>query len=87
LKWLITAAACRERIARTFSNGFWRGPGERNEGAGLGLAIVSETMRAHRGGVSVADNPGGGAAFTLAFPSLPAGEAKMPGEGFAGGRI
>jgi signal transduction histidine kinase len=66
---------------------FWRGPGERNEGAGLGLAIVSETMRAHRGGVSVADNPGGGAAFTLAFPSLPAGEAKMPGEGFAGGRI
>jgi signal transduction histidine kinase len=66
---------------------FWRGPGERNEGAGLGLAIVSETMRAHRGGVSVADDPGGGAAFTLAFPSLPAGEAKMPGEGFAGGRI
>jgi signal transduction histidine kinase len=66
---------------------FWRGPGERNEGAGLGLAIVSETMRAHRGGVSVADNPGGGGAFTLAFPSLPAGEAKMPGEGFAGGRI
>src|SRR5262249_27686391 len=39
---------------------FWRGPGERNEGAGLGLAIVSETMRAHCGGVSVADNPGGG---------------------------
>jgi signal transduction histidine kinase len=51
---------------------FWRGPGERNEGAGLGLAIVSETMRAHRGGVSIADNPGGGATFTLSFPSLPA---------------
>jgi signal transduction histidine kinase len=66
---------------------FWRGPGERNEGAGLGLAIVSETMRAHRGGVSIADNPGGGATFTLSFPSLPAGEAKMPGEGFAGGRV
>jgi two-component system, OmpR family, sensor histidine kinase TctE len=66
---------------------FWRGPGERNEGAGLGLAIVSETMKAHRGGVSIADSPGGGAAFTLAFPSLPAGEAKMPGEGLAGGRI
>jgi two-component system, OmpR family, sensor histidine kinase TctE len=66
---------------------FWRGPGERNEGAGLGLAIVSETMRAHRGGVSIADNPGGGATFTLSFPSSPAGEAKMPGEGFTGGRI
>jgi signal transduction histidine kinase len=66
---------------------FWRGAGERNEGAGLGLAIVSETMRAHRGGVSIADNPGGGATFTLSFPSLPVGEAKMAGEGFAGGRI
>jgi signal transduction histidine kinase len=51
---------------------FWRGPGERSEGAGLGLAIVSETMRAHRGGVSIADNPGGGATFTLSFPSSPA---------------
>jgi len=66
---------------------FWRGPGERNEGAGLGLAIVSETMRAHRGGVSIADNPGGGAIFILSFASLPAGEAKMAGEGFAGGRV
>jgi two-component system, OmpR family, sensor histidine kinase TctE len=65
---------------------FWRRPGERNEGAGLGLAIVSETMRAHRGGVCVADNPGGGATFTLSFPSSPAGEVKMAGEGFAGGR-
>jgi signal transduction histidine kinase len=65
---------------------FWRGPGERSEGAGLGLAIVSETMRAHRGGVSVADNPDGGATFTLSFPSLPGGEPKMAGEGFAGDR-
>jgi two-component system, OmpR family, sensor histidine kinase TctE len=64
---------------------FWRGPGERNEGAGLGLAIVSEIMRAHRGGVSVGDNPGGGAVFALSFPSLQAGgEAKMAGKGFAG---
>jgi signal transduction histidine kinase len=44
-------------------------------------------MRAHRGGVSIADNPGGGATFTLAFPSLPAGEAKLLAESFAGGRI
>jgi two-component system, OmpR family, sensor histidine kinase TctE len=65
---------------------FWRGPEERNEGAGLGLAIVNETMRAHRGGVSIADNPGGGATFTLAFPSLSAREAKTPGEDFARGR-
>jgi signal transduction histidine kinase len=64
---------------------FWRGPGESNEGAGLGLAIVSETMRAHRGDVSVADNPGGGATFTLSFPSLHAEDPKMAGKGFAGG--
>jgi two-component system, OmpR family, sensor histidine kinase TctE len=64
---------------------FWRGPGERTEGAGLGLAIVSETMRAHRGGVSIADNADGGATFTLSFPSFPAGEAKAS-EAFAGSR-
>jgi signal transduction histidine kinase len=66
---------------------FWRGPGESNEGAGLGLAIVSETMRAHRGDVSVADNPGGGATFTLSFPSLHAEDPKMAGKGFAGGTL
>jgi two-component system, OmpR family, sensor histidine kinase TctE len=42
---------------------FWRGGGEKKEGAGLGLAIVSEIMRAHRGSVSVEDNLGGGALF------------------------
>jgi signal transduction histidine kinase len=43
-------------------------------------------MRAHSGGVSIADNPGGGATFTLSFPPPSAGEAKMAGERFAGGR-
>jgi len=62
---------------------FWRGVGEKNEGAGLGLAIVNETMRAHRGGVSVADNPGGGAVFTLSFPSSHMGDPKVSCEGFA----
>ena len=66
---------------------FWRSPGQRNEGAGLGLAIVSETMRAHRGSVSVADNPGGGAVFTLSFPSSHVGEPKMAGKGFAGSTL
>jgi signal transduction histidine kinase len=42
---------------------FWRGGGEKKEGAGLGLAIVSKIMRAHRGSVSVEDNLGGGALF------------------------
>ncbi|HMF28734.1 MAG TPA: HAMP domain-containing sensor histidine kinase, partial [Candidatus Cybelea sp.] len=59
---------------------FWRGAGEKKEGAGLGLAIVSEIMRAHRGSVSVADNPGGGAVFTLSFPPLQTGDSKIAGK-------
>src|SRR5262249_14765431 len=60
---------------------FWRGRGETNEGAGLGLAIVSEIMRAHSGSVSVADNPGGGAVFTLSFPASQAMDPKTAGKG------
>ena len=58
---------------------FWRGSGEKKEGAGLGLAIVSEIMRGHRGSVSVGDNPGGGAVFTLSFPTLQSGDFKVAG--------
>jgi signal transduction histidine kinase len=58
---------------------FWRGSGEKKEGAGLGLAIVSEIMRAHRGSVSVGDNPGGGALFILSFPPLQSGDFKVAG--------
>ena len=53
----------RERIFHRF----WRGRRETNAGAGLGLSIVKEIMRAHRGRVSVEDNPGGGALFGLHF--------------------
>ena len=63
---------------------FWRGTGEKKEGAGLGLAIVREIMRAHRGSVSVADNPGGGALFTLAFPPLQTADSKLAGRRIAG---
>jgi signal transduction histidine kinase len=64
------AAKDRENIFKRF----WRGAGEKKEGAGLGLAIVGEIMRAQGGGVSVDDNPGGGARFTLSF--LPPPEPK-----------
>lgn len=37
-------------------------------GAGLGLAIVRSVVEAHRGRVSAADRPGGGAEITMAFP-------------------
>jgi signal transduction histidine kinase len=67
---------------------FWRGAGEKKEGAGLGLAIVNEIMRAHRGSVSVADNPGGGALFSLSFPPVQATDSKIAGRCIAadGGR-
>ena len=55
---------------------FWRGAGEKKEGAGLGLAIVAEIMRAHGGSVAVTDNPGGGARFILSFSALPTAEPK-----------
>ncbi len=58
----------RERIF----DRFWRGQGPKTAGAGLGLAIVQEIMKAHGGEVTVSDNPGGGALFTLAFASTDA---------------
>jgi len=63
---------------------FWRGAGEKKEGAGLGLAIVNEIMRAHRGSVDVADNSGGGALFTLSFPPVQAADSKIAGRCIAG---
>lgn len=53
---------------QTVFDRFWRGKRARTEGAGLGLAIVREIMNAHRGAVSIDDNPGGGSIFTLSFP-------------------
>jgi signal transduction histidine kinase len=47
---------------------FWRGKRVKPQGAGLGLAIVNEIMRAHHGTVSVEDRPDGGTVFTLWFP-------------------
>jgi signal transduction histidine kinase len=60
----------RERIFERF----WRGKGANSDGAGLGLAIVKEIMTAHGGAISVGDNPGGGAVFTL---SLAAGSRRL----------
>jgi len=57
---------------------FWRGKAPMAEGAGLGLAIVKETMNAHGGEVVVADNPGGGAVFTLIFPAPQHGRSGQP---------
>ena len=46
---------------------FWRGKNAASQGAGLGLAIVSEIMKVHHGRVAVESGPRGGAIFTLWF--------------------
>jgi len=46
---------------------FWRGRGERRSGAGLGLSIVRDIMRAHAGGIEITENPSGGAVFIVSF--------------------
>ena len=46
---------------------FWRGKAAPSHGAGLGLAIVAEIVKAHDGDVTIGDRPDGGAIFTLRF--------------------
>jgi signal transduction histidine kinase len=74
--------ADRENIFKRF----WRAAGEKKEGAGLGLAIVSEIMNAHGGFISVSDNPGGGALFSLSFPAS-RGESVQTIGSLAGAKI
>lgn len=57
-------AALREKIFQRF----WRSD-RRTGGAGLGLAIVTRTMKTHGGDVTIHDAEGGGALFRMEFPS------------------
>jgi signal transduction histidine kinase len=49
---------------------FWQGRRDRGEGAGLGMAIISRTLKAHDAKIEVNDRPGGGAVFRVTFPRL-----------------
>jgi two-component system nitrogen regulation sensor histidine kinase NtrY len=40
----------------------------KDDGTGLGLALVRVTLEAHRGSISVSETPGGGATFSIVFP-------------------
>lgn len=57
----------RERIFERFATA---GP-TREDGTGLGLALVAETVTAHGGDVSYSDRPGGGARFVVRIPARP----------------
>jgi two-component system, OmpR family, sensor histidine kinase KdpD len=56
-------------LARIFER-FYRGPGAERKaiGAGMGLAITREILRAHDGDVSVKSQPGEGSEFSLSLP-------------------
>ncbi|HTO90048.1 MAG TPA: HAMP domain-containing sensor histidine kinase [Candidatus Sulfotelmatobacter sp.] len=45
------------------------------KGAGLGLSLVQQIMRAHHGRVEVTPNPGGGSVFTLVLPATDGADA------------
>ena len=51
---------------------FWRGEpsrARRTGGAGIGLAIVRELVRAHDGRIDVESKPGHGSRFRVTLPS------------------
>ena len=55
---------------------FWRGDRSRSRatgGAGIGLAIVRELVRAHDGRIDVDSTPGQGSSFRVTLPALQAG--------------
>ena len=53
---------------------FWRGRARTASGAGLGLAIVAEIVRAHGGTVAVTAAEGGGACFCIGLPRVTAAQ-------------
>jgi two-component system sensor histidine kinase BaeS len=73
-----------EYLGRVFDR-FWRAPGARErtpEGSGVGLAVVSDVVRAHGGRVDVASRPGVGTTFTVVVPlTHPAAEPVTPEAG------
>jgi len=58
----------KEELPHLFER-FWRGQSAADSaGSGVGLAVVSELVRAHGGQVNATTRPGGGARFTVTLP-------------------
>ena len=58
----------RERVFERFARGSPADRDATDTGAGLGLALVNEHVRSHRGRAWVEDRPGGGARFVIELP-------------------
>lgn len=56
-----------EAVARVFEK-FYRAPGSRAGGTGLGLPIARGLLRAMKGDIAAANHPQGGALFTVRLP-------------------
>jgi signal transduction histidine kinase len=56
-----------DELPRVFDR-FFRGRHAGDTGSGIGLAVVSELVRAHGGSASAGNRPGGGAVFTVKLP-------------------
>lgn len=58
---------------------FYRGANSRSrQGSGLGLAIVRQVAEQHRGSITAANAPDGGAVFTLRLPTSPVVNSAVP---------
>jgi NtrC-family two-component system sensor histidine kinase KinB len=62
-----------EHLPRIFEK-FYRVPGDGPDGAGLGLAITREIVRAHGGEIDVESRLGRGTTFSFWLPAAPASE-------------
>ena len=63
---------------------FWRGERSRSRatgGAGIGLAIVHELVRAHDGRIEVDSTLGAGSTFRVSLPAIPSPELHRKGRG------
>ncbi len=63
----------RELVFRRFARGRAANARGGSDGTGLGLALVSQHVMAHRGTVELLDRPGGGARFRVVLPGDPTG--------------
>jgi NtrC-family two-component system sensor histidine kinase KinB len=68
-----------EHQARIFDK-FYRVPNQSRNGAGLGLSIAREIVRAHGGRIGVRSQPGSGSEFFIELNAVPAPVAFEPAE-------